>query len=303
MTSRPLITLLTDFGAGSGYPAQVKGVLLAALPEVQLVDVSHEVPSFDVLSAALLLEACAPRFPQHAVHLAVVDPGVGTTRRGLALADAAGRRFVGPDNGLFTPFLEGACIRELVPGTGPVPRPASATFHGRDLFAPVAAFLAGGGDLAAVGPEVDDPVRLPWPRAERRGDEVHGECLVADGFGNVITSITEADLAPHPDPLPAPRGEGAAAGSLPRSATAKVGERVIVPSPPPGERARVRGPLPRVEVAGLEARFVVTYGEGRPGELLALIGSSGRLELAVREGSAAAGLGALPGKPVRVRHR
>jgi S-adenosylmethionine hydrolase len=278
VTPRPLITLLTDFGSGSGYPAQMKAVLLSALPDVQLVDVSHEVRAYDVLAGALLLEACAPRFPPHAVHLAVIDPGVGTARRAVALADAAGRRFVGPDNGLFTPLLDGARVRELVPGVGPVPRPASSTFHGRDLFAPVAAFLAGGGDLAALGPEVGDPVRLPWKRAERRGDEVRGECLVADAFGNVVTSITERDLAPLPSPLP-------------------VSDR---PSSPQGEGARERRGVPSVEVAGTPARFVVTYGEGRPGELLALIGSSARLELAVREGSAAARLGAFRGAPVRV---
>lgn len=257
MSAGPLLTLLTDFGAGSGYPAQVKAVLLSALPEARLVDVSHEVPPYDVLAGALLLEACAPRFPREAVHLAVVDPGVGTRRRAVALQDAAGRRFVGPDNGLFTPFLDGAEVRELLPGQGPVPRPASATFHGRDLFAPVAAFLAGGGALSALGPAVRDPVRLRWPRAERRGGEVAGECVAADGFGNVVTSVREEDL-PGAAPL-------------------------------------------RVEVAGAAARFVVTYGEGAPGELLALVGSSGRLELAVREGSAAARLGAWRGAAVRVR--
>jgi S-adenosyl-L-methionine hydrolase (adenosine-forming) len=257
--ARPLLTLLTDFGAGSGYPAQLKAVLLSALPDAQLVDVSHEVTGYDVLAGALLLEACAPRFPAHAVHLAVVDPGVGTDRRAIAIADAMGRRFVGPDNGLLTPFLDGARVRELRPGEGPVPRPASSTFHGRDLFAPVAAFLAGGGELAALGPEVADPVRLPWPRAVRDGEEVRGECLVADAFGNVATSIRDTDLAPRL--------------------------------------------APRVDVAGALARFVVTYGEGRPGELLAMIGSSGRLELAVREGSAAARLGAFRGAPVRVRLR
>ena len=286
MTSRPLITLLTDFGAGSGYPAQVKAVLLSALPDTQLVDVSHEVPAFDVLAGALLLEACAPRFPQHTVHLAVVDPGVGTARRALAVADAAGRRFVGPDNGLFTPFLDGARVRELVAGHGPVPRPASNTFHGRDLFAPVAAFLAGGGDLAALGLEVTDPVLLPWPRAQRRGSEVQGECLAADAFGNVITSITEDDLAPLPSPLPAGAGRG---------------RRDPSTLSPTGGEGQGEGAVPSVEVAGAAARFVLTYGEGRPGELLAIVGSSGRLELAVREGSAAARLGAFRGAPVRVR--
>lgn len=255
MIRRPIITFLSDFGAGSGYPAQMKGVVLALLPEAQLVDVSHEVPAYDVLSGALLLEACAPRFPREAVHLAVVDPGVGTARRPICVVDDAGRRFVGPDNGLFTPFLEGARVRLLAPG-GAVPVPASATFHGRDLFAPVAAWLAAGGEPARLGPEVVDPVRLAWPGAERRGDEIHGRCLRADPFGNVLTSIHAADLEARPA---------------------------------------------SVTVAGAAARFVAAYGDGAPGELLALLGSSGRLELAVREGSAAERLGTYRDVPLVVR--
>jgi S-adenosylmethionine hydrolase len=252
---RPLVTLLSDFGTGSGYPAQMKGVVLSALPDAQLVDLSHEVPAYDVLAGALLLEACAPRFPTGAVHLAVVDPGVGTARRPICVVDAAGRRFVGPDNGLFTPFLEGALIF-LLADRRLVPEPASATFHGRDLFAPVAAWLAGGGLPASLGPAVPDPVRLHWARAERRGDALHGECLAADRFGNVVTSLRAADL-------------GAAA---PQAVTA----------------------------GGEPARWVRTFGEGAPGELLALVGSSGRVELAVREGNAARrGLG--PGVAVVLR--
>jgi S-adenosyl-L-methionine hydrolase (adenosine-forming) len=195
-SSRPIVTLLSDFGAGSGYPAQMKGVLLSALPDAQLVDLSHDVPAYDVLAGALLLEACAPRFPADAVHLAVVDPGVGTARRPVCVLDGAGRRFVGPDNGLFTPFLAepGARAIHLV-NRAHVPEPASATFHGRDLFAPVAAYLARGGDPAALGPALRDPVTLAWPAAERHGPALHGECLAADPFGNVVTSVRAADLA------------------------------------------------------------------------------------------------------------
>jgi S-adenosylmethionine hydrolase len=243
VTPRPIVTLLTDFGAGSGYPAQMKGVLLSALPDAQLVDVSHEVPAFDVLAGALLLEACAPRFPAHAVHLAVVDPGVGTARRALCVVDGAGRRLVGPDNGLFTPFLEGGRAF-LLSDPRLVPAPASATFHGRDLFAPVAAWLAAGGAPEALGPEVRDPVRLPWPGARRDGDRIVGTCLAADPFGNVLTSIRADDLA----------------GAAPAAA----------------------------EVASAAARWVRTFGEGAPGELVVLVGSGGRVEIAVREGSAAA---------------
>jgi S-adenosyl-L-methionine hydrolase (adenosine-forming) len=255
--SPPLVTLLTDFGAGSGYPAQMKGVLLAALPDARLVDLSHDVPRHDVLAGALLLEACAPWFPRGALHLAVVDPGVGTARRALAVVDPEGRRFVAPDNGLLTPFLgPGARAWALAPG-GALPPPRSATFHGRDLFAPAVVLLARGAEPANMGPAVDDPVRLPWPAADVSPGEVRGVTLAADPFGNLVTSIRESDL---------PAGAAVA----------------------------------RVEVDGQEARWVRTFGEGRPGELLALLGSGGRIELAVREASAAAHLGRTRGVAVRL---
>ncbi|WP_242339749.1 MULTISPECIES: S-adenosyl-l-methionine hydroxide adenosyltransferase family protein [Anaeromyxobacter] len=244
----PLFTLLTDFGAGSGYPAQLKAVLLAAHPDARLVDVSHEVPAFDVLAGALLLEACVPWFPPAAIHLAVVDPGVGTARRALCVVDPAGRLLVGPDNGLLTPFLgAGARAFEITPGVA-VPAPRSATFHGRDLFAPAAAFLAAGGAPERLGPSLSDPERLAWPGAERRGGALAGVTLAADPFGNLVTSVREADLA------------GAA--------------------------------VAEVRVGGERVRFVRTFGDGAPGELVAYVGSGGRVELAVREGSAAARLGA-----------
>jgi S-adenosyl-L-methionine hydrolase (adenosine-forming) len=251
----PLVTLTTDFGAGSGYPAQLKGILLSALPELRIVDLSHDVPSFDIAAGALLLEACVPWFPADAVHLAVVDPGVGTGRRPLAVVDPEGRRLVGPDNGLLTPFLgEGARVF-LLAEPALVPAPRSATFHGRDLFAPVAAQLARGIAAERLGPEVRDPVRLDLRRVERRGGELWGAVLAADSFGNLLTSIRQEDLD-----------------------------------------ARVR----EVRVAGRAARWVRTFGEGAAGELLAMVGSGGRVELAVREGSAAARVGAWRGVRVVV---
>jgi S-adenosylmethionine hydrolase len=192
----PVITLLTDFGAGSGYPAQMKGVLLRAAPRATVVDLSHEVPAFDILAGALLLEACVPHFPVEAVHCAVVDPGVGTARRGVCVVDAMGRRLVGPDNGLFTPFLgPGARVFELS-SREVVPAPASATFHGRDLFAPVAAWLATGGDPTRLGPAVPDPTRLHWPEPLVGRDQVEGQVLVADPFGNLITTLRVQHLTP-----------------------------------------------------------------------------------------------------------
>jgi S-adenosylmethionine hydrolase len=255
--ARPVVTFLSDFGAGSGYPAQMKGEVLRRLPDATLVDLSHDVGPFDVLRGALLLEACVPRFPGHAVHVAVVDPGVGTARRPVCVVDRDGRRLVGPDNGLFTPFLAGGQVFRLS-DPGIVPREPHPTFHGRDLFAPVAAWLAGGGDPSLLGPAVPDPVRLDWPEPVRAGAVLIGTCLAADPFGNVATSIRRVDVA----------GEDLAA----------------------------------VTVAGRQARIVVTYGEGRPGELLALWGSGGRLEIAVREGSAAA-LPGMTSAPVRLELR
>lgn len=255
MDAPPILTLLTDFGAGSGYPAQMKGVVLSALPAATIVDVSHEVPRHDVLAGALLLEACAPRFPARAVHVAVVDPGVGTARRPMCLVDDAGRRLVGPDNGLFTPFLAG-CRAYRIADSKVLAGPVSATFHGRDVFAPAAAWLAGGGAVEEVGPPIADPVRLAWHVAERRGSELLGELLMADSFGNVLTSVREQDLT---------------------------------------------GEVALVAAAGRKARLVSTYGDGRPGELLALVGSSGRLEISVREGNAAQLLGFRRGDPVVVR--
>jgi hypothetical protein len=242
----PHFTLTTDFGAGSGYPAQMKAVLLSAHAEARIVDVSHDVPRFDVLAGALLLEACVPWFPADAIHVAVVDPGVGTDRRALLVADREGRRLLGPDNGLLTPFLEGARTRAITPD-GAVPAPVSATFHGRDVFARAAAWLGSGGPEEELGAEVGDPLRLEWPHARIRGREVSGEALAADPFGNLITSIRVADLG--------------------------------------------AGTVSEVWVEGTPVRWMRTFGEGAHGELVAYAGSGGRVEIAVREGSAAERLG------------
>ena len=252
----PIVTFLSDFGTGSGYPAQMKGEVLRILPGATLVDLSHEVAPFDVLGGALVLEACVPHFPTDAVHVAVVDPGVGTERRPVCVVDSSGRRMVGPDNGIFTPFLEGAAVY-WIKRPARSPDPPSATFHGRDVFAPAAAFLAGGGAPRGLGPRLSDPVRIEWAVASRKNGQVEGTCLLADAFGNLLTSVRAEDL----------RG----------------------------------GSVREVVVGGRPARFVRTFGDGAPGELLALVGSGGRLEIAVREGGALRELGVQRGTPVVVK--
>jgi S-adenosylmethionine hydrolase len=256
-----IVTLTTDFGLRDAYVAEMKGVMLgiarASGDVLQLVDVTHDVERHDITEGALAVEAAAPFFPSGTVHLAVVDPGVGTARRGLAVA-AAGHLLVGPDNGLFTPFLADAGWRafEIAEPDYRLPR-VSRTFHGRDLFAPAAAHLALGLDPGRLGPAVQDPVLLAWPEVRAVAGAVAGAVVHTDRFGNLITSIHARSLEP-----------------LDGTVLIRVGGH-------------------QVPLAGTYADLQV----GRPG---ALVGSAGRLEIAVREGSAAALLRARRGTPVVV---
>lgn len=237
-----VVALLTDFGYRDVYVGVMKGVMLGLAPGLRLVDLSHDLPPYDVQAGMLALDAAWPYLPVGTVFLCVVDPGVGTPRRPI-VARAADRLFVGPDNGLFS-LLPDPEAREITAPWG-LPR-RSRTFHGRDLFAPVAAHLAAGAPFHAVGPRVD-MIRRPPPAPD--GDR--GEVIYVDHYGNCVTNLP-----------------GRHAGAL------EVGQR----------SAPVR-----------EA-----YGDAAPGSLLALTGSTGRLELAVRNGSAAA-LGIQVGDPVEWR--
>jgi S-adenosylmethionine hydrolase len=210
--TRPVITLTTDFGEESYYPGALRGVLLSRCPDAILADITHHAPSFSPLAGAFVLSQACPRFPEGTVHLAVIDPGVGGTRRGLLVA-SGGHRFVGPDNGLFTPFLDGARVYALPDGG----EAASPTFHGRDLFAPAAARLAGGEDPAELGVPVSDPVRLPFPRPSRAGSDIRGEVLLVDRFGNLVTSIRAEDMEPATGPALLARVNGRRIGGLSRT--------------------------------------------------------------------------------------
>jgi S-adenosylmethionine hydrolase len=256
--SRPTITLLTDFGLRDGYVAAVKGVLLSRCPEARLVDVSHEIRPGAIATAAFVLGQAAPYFPAGTVHLAVVDPGVGSARRAIA-CEVGDQRFVAPDNGLLSRVLDAGPLRVHELREPELWRDeVSAVFHGRDLFGPVAAHLAAGGALERVGPPVDAAtlVRLAWPEPTARDRELVARIVHVDRFGNLVTSL---------------RLEGEAS------------------------------PACVVELAGRTIPVRRTYADVASGELLALRGSSGLLEVAANCASAAELLGVGPGDVVTWR--
>lgn len=184
-----VITLTTDFGTRDTYVAEMKAAILSITRDVHLVDITHEVAPHDILEGALALEAAAPCFPAGTIHLAVVDPGVGTSRRSIAVA-TRDQVFIGPDNGLLTPFLAGASWSAFELRAEDLRRPAvSRTFHGRDVFAPAAAHVARGVEVARLGPPVADPVRLAWPEAREAEGTLAGAVVHVDRFGNLVTSI------------------------------------------------------------------------------------------------------------------
>jgi S-adenosylmethionine hydrolase len=194
----PLLTLLTDFGLTDYYVAAVKGTVLRLAPGTVLVDISHDVPSGDVETAGFLLAAAFPSFPAGTVHLAVVDPGVGSERRILAARTTARGWLLAPDNGLLTPLLDRAEeIRSVERAEVFLPSPGQ-TFHGRDRFAPAAAWLLRGEPFAELGPVVDDPVRLPVEPPRRGPDHLVGRVAHVDRYGNLVTDIPVSWLPAGP---------------------------------------------------------------------------------------------------------
>jgi S-adenosylmethionine hydrolase len=185
-----LITLLTDFGNADNYVGELKGVLLSQVHGVVLADITHQVAPGDVRAAQYILSRVWQRFPQGTVHLAVVDPGVGTERRALA-AHTAGHFFVAPDNGLLSFLSADAQFVSL-----PVPPRAAPTFHARDLFAPAAGQLALGASLSHLGQLISDPCRAPLPTARHDGAAVIGEVIYVDRFGTLISNIAGDAVEP-----------------------------------------------------------------------------------------------------------
>jgi len=257
----PIITLTTDFGVRDPFVAIMKGVILGICRDARLVDVTHEVAPCDVAEACLSLESSVDFFPPGTIHLAVVDPGVGSGRRGIALR-AGEQYFVGPDNGLFSFAISGSDWTAVSLERDALRRPAvSRTFHGRDIFAPAAAYLAAGVPLERFGPPVTDPERLIWPACRLEGGELVGEVIGSDRFGNLLTNVRADDL----DLLGTP-------------------DRLVVSV----SGRDLGGP-------------VACYADGPTAAPSPIIGSSGRLEIFANRTSARALLGVASGDPVRVR--
>jgi S-adenosylmethionine hydrolase len=249
----PVITVLTDFGLAGTYVGQLKGAILAVTQAVTLVDLTHALSPQDVLGGAFLLWSAVEAFPAGSIHVAVVDPGVGSARRAIALRSGRGDLFVGPDNGVLIPAVDrlGGC-QEAVALTDPRywRSAVSSTFHGRDVFGPVAGHLARGVPLNQFGSAIDDwqVLSLPEPQG------LSGEVLHVDTYGNLITNLPAA--------------------SLPERFQARVGSAV--------------------------AQHATHYAAAPPGALLALVGSTGVLEISARNTSAAEVTGGTRGTPVTV---
>jgi S-adenosylmethionine hydrolase len=258
----PILTLTTDFGSKDGFVGTLKGVIWSICPEAQIADITHDIAPQNIREGALALWRAYPFFPAGTVHVAVVDPGVGTSRRPIA-ARLGKHFFVGPDNGLFTPMYDdaaregwGAEIVQLTNSRYFLPK-VSQTFHGRDIFSPVAAHLARGVPLQDMGPAVTDPVRLPLSRPEPTSTGWTAHITVIDVFGNLATDLPAREIL----------GKG----------------------------------QPRFRLCGREVRGMVdSYGQRNAGDLVALVDSEDYVEIAVVNGSAAQVLGARVGDPVDV---
>jgi S-adenosylmethionine hydrolase len=190
-----IVTLTTDFGTTDPFVGIMKGVLASRAPAATVIDLTHGIPPQDVLAGALVLRHSLPYFPSGAIHVAVVDPGVGSARRPLCVVTSGGL-LVGPDNGLLSLAAPAAEVRRIVHLTDErfFLAPRSHTFHGRDVFAPVAAALATGTEPAHLGPEVKDLERLTLPSAVTQGDRVQGQVIYVDHFGNLVTNVPEQML-------------------------------------------------------------------------------------------------------------
>ena len=261
----PIITLTTDFGVNDHFIGAMKGVILGIAPEAQIVDISHAVQPFDILDGALTISQAYSYFPSETVHMVIVDPGVGTARRPVVLT-ADRHKFVAPDNGVLSLIYdreERISVRHIT-AEHYFLQPVSQTFHGRDIFSPVAAQLSKGLDADKFGEEITDYVRFAAPRPKPVDERtLRGVVLKVDRFGNLVTNITPQD---------APQLFGAAPGAF----------KIAI-----GTKAQA-------------TRICANYADGAPGEVFGILGSMGFLEIASNRGSAFQLMGAGKGSEVNV---
>ena len=264
MAKKPIITLTTDFGLNDHFIGTMKGVILSIEPEAQIIDISHAVQAFDVLDGALTISQAYSYFPSGTVHMVIVDPGVGTTRRPL-LVTSERHHFVAPDNGVLSLIYqrEERLSARHVTGEHYFLQPISHTFHARDVFSPVAAYLAKGVDPAKFGEEVKDFVRFVAPKPKAVNENtLRGVVLKVDRFGNLITNVTPQDA-------PMLFTENAS------------GFKIVI-----GQR----------EITEIKN----AYAEGAPGEVFGILGSMGYLEIAANRAAAAQLLGLGKGTDVNI---
>ena len=258
--TRPLITLTTDFGLSDHFVGVMKGVILGIQPAAQIVDISHGVQPYEIVDGAFTIAEAYRYFPKKTIHVVVVDPGVGSARRPL-LAEMGGQYFVAPDNGVLSMVFarEKPKVRHIT-NERYFLHPLSRTFHGRDVFSPVAAHLAAGVTPAKFGKRIEDYLRASFDKPKQTGQHKwNGVILKADHFGNLATNF-------HIDQFPSLRT---------RAFALNMGSQVIT-------------------------RLALTYSECAAGELFAIVGSSGYIEVAASQGSTAKALGCGAGSPVKL---
>jgi hypothetical protein len=262
----PTITLTTDFGTRDHFVATMKGVMYGITPQINIVDISHDIQAHDILEAAFLIRSCFSYFPMRTIHVIVVDPTVGSSRRPILLA-TENHYFIAPDNGVLSLIYEAERVEVVIEITAEhyIYPDSCKTFDGRSVFAPAAAWLAKGTDILNFGEPIEDYVKLALPKAKMVGDTLlKGTVLHVDRFGNLITNISREDY---------------------NDARAKA----------PGETFKVT--IGKAEINGLKEY----YGQVAKGELIAVFGSTNFLEIAQNQGSAAKALSLARGAEVGIQ--
>ena len=264
MENKPIITLLTDFGFSDPYVASMKGVILSICPKATIIDITHQIPKFNIKTAAFVLMQTVKWFPPKTINVVVVDPGVGTSRRAI-IVEGKRHFYVGPDNGVLIPsaLREGIKNVYVIENRRFMLKEISRTFHGRDIFAPTAAYLASGFKPSDFGSKIEDYVRIKLRKAKRFGNTLSGEIIYVDGFGNLITSISAEDLK---------------------------------------DLGVFEGDILEVKLGGktFKLKFCSAYGEVEVGRPLAIIDSFNLLEIAINQGSASNFFGVNINSKIRV---